>query len=726
MSVDVRSVSAAPTRLRAPWSIVARAAVVPRRLSWPHAPLAAIAALAAFLGLFRIGREGYANTYYAAAVKSMLDNRHAFFFVSFDSGGFVTVDKPPLGLWVQAAFAWVLGFHGWSILLPQALASVGSVLILYHLVGRVFGPVAGLLAALALAVAPINVAASRNNTADCVLVFVLLLATWAVSRSLERGSVRWFCVGMALVGLGFNIKMLQAYLVLPALLLAWFLTPACERAGEVDPGAEAVMVVATRRSVRNRFGGLIAGAVVLLFVSFSWATIVQLTPADQRPYIGSSANNSIFNLIFGYNGLNRLLPRGWSILGITNGSTTALGGGPGGGGGVGGVSENGPAGIFRLIDTELGGQVGWLLPMALIGLVAAWGRHRWWRMDRVRLALVVWGGWLLTQATFFSIAGFYHRYYLSMLWPAVAALAGIGVVALWRSYRAGGWRTWLLPTALGASAAVQIKILNDYPTWRDRLVPAIAGLAAVSCLGLLVGSLLRLRRLRLGRVGIGLAAAGVLALLIAPATWSGITVADASSNAVLPVAGPAGAGDGIGFGGRSGGFGSFGPGQTLPNGEAAGRPSGASDGERPTFTEGQRGQVGQNGPGELGKADSGLIAYLLANQGKATYLVAVQSASQASSIILQTDKAVMAMGGFTGSDPILTVDSFKHLLADGKVRFILGGGFGGRGGGFGRGQTGVDTWVRQSCAVVPASGYAAGSSIGDNQTLYDCQNAVTS
>jgi 4-amino-4-deoxy-L-arabinose transferase-like glycosyltransferase len=209
------------------------------------------------------------------------------------------------------------------------------------------------------------------------------------------------------------------------------------------------------------------------------------------------------------------------------------------------VSENGPAGILRLIDTNLGGQIGWLLPLAVIGLVAAWGSRRWWRLDRGRLALVVWGGWLVTQGTFFSVAGFYHRYYLSMLSPAVAALVGIGVVALWRHERAGGRFFWLLPLALVATAAVQIKILGDYPTWRDRLVPAIAILGGGVALGLLLGQLRWFSHLRSGWIARALAVAGVLTLLIAPATWSGITVADANSNATLPAAGPAGSGMGV-------------------------------------------------------------------------------------------------------------------------------------------------------------------------------------
>ncbi len=226
MRAELSDVRTARTRAGRTGRALALAGAVPVRLTWSHAALASILTFSAFLGLFRLGREGDGNAYYAAAVKSMLDNWHAFFYASFDSGGFVSVDKPPLGLWIQSAFAAVLGFHGWSILLPQVLASVGSVFLLFALVRRACGPVAGLLAALALAVAPINVAVARNNTSDGVLVLFLLAAAWATMRAAERGSIRWLLTAMALVGLGFNVKMLQAYLVLPALVLVYLLAPA--------------------------------------------------------------------------------------------------------------------------------------------------------------------------------------------------------------------------------------------------------------------------------------------------------------------------------------------------------------------------------------------------------------------------------------------------------------------------------------------------------------------
>src|SRR5579885_2419034 len=257
------------------------------RPPWQWPALAAVLAVAAALNLIAISREGYANGYYAAAVRSMLQSWHNFFFVAFDPGGFVTIDKPPLGFWVQTASAKLFGFHGWSLLLPQALAGVLSVAVLFFIVRRRFGNVAALLAALALALTPISVATNRNNTIDSQLVLTSLLAAWATLKATERGSLRWLLLAMALVGLGFNIKTLEAFLVLPALIL--------------------VYLVAAPVGWRRRILQLAAAGVVLLAVSLAWVVTVDLIPASQRPYVGSSQHNSELELALGYNGLQRLL-----------------------------------------------------------------------------------------------------------------------------------------------------------------------------------------------------------------------------------------------------------------------------------------------------------------------------------------------------------------------------------------------------------------------------------
>src|SRR5919205_3175139 len=491
---------------------------------WHRLALAAILILSAFLNLFRISSQGYSNTYYAAAVKDMLTSWHSFFFVSFDAG-FVTVDKPPLGLWIQAASAYLFGFDGVSLLLPEALAGVLSVALLYQLVRRVFGPVAGLVAALALAVTPVAVAVERTNNSDGLLVLTVLIGAWAVIRAVETGRLRWLLVSVAVVGLGFNIKMLEAYLVLPAFYLLYFL--------------------ASPVSWRRRFVHLGAATVVLAVVSLSWAVVVDLTPADQRPYVGSSSNNSVLDLAFGYNGANRLLGREGAPGGGQGQSAqeNAQEGPPGGGGfGPGGAGENGDPGPFRLLDEQLAGQIGWLLPLAIVGLLAAsWQnrprlplgqrprdlpRWRWWlakrasffktlthlRLDQRQGALVLWGTWLFTMAVFFSIAGMFHRYYMVMLAPAIAALVGAGIVALWSDYRRAGWRGWLLPLTLLGMAALHAYIILTYyaEDWGGWLTIVIVGLCLVAAAALVV---LRLRpRLNVSVYAAGMVAVGVLAL----------------------------------------------------------------------------------------------------------------------------------------------------------------------------------------------------------------------
>jgi len=264
---------------------------VPNKNGWPslwrRLALAGVMLISIFMNFYQLGQNGFGNLYYAAAIRSMLDSWRNFFFVAFDPGGFVSIDKPPLGFWLQAASAKVFGFTPFSVFLPQALAGVLSVLLLYHLVRRHFGVVAGLLAALALAISPISVVTNRNNTIDSMLVLVMLLGAWAVLRAAESGKLRWLLLCAVFAGLGFNIKMLEAYLVVPAYGLLYLL--------------------AAPRRLRVRIAHLALAALLLLTISLSWAVVVDLTPAASRPYVGSSQNNSEVVPALGYNGIQRLL-----------------------------------------------------------------------------------------------------------------------------------------------------------------------------------------------------------------------------------------------------------------------------------------------------------------------------------------------------------------------------------------------------------------------------------
>jgi 4-amino-4-deoxy-L-arabinose transferase-like glycosyltransferase len=597
---------------------------------WHRLTIMAILSLSTFLNFFRLGQEGYANLYYAAAVKSMLASWHNFFFVSFDPGGFVSVDKPPLGLWVQAISAKVFGFGGTSLLLPQALAGVLSVALLYHLVRGTLGPTAGLISALVLATTPISVSANRNNTMDSVLLLVLLLAAWAVLRATETGQLRWLLICVVLVGLGFNIKMLQAFLVLPAFYLLY--------------------LIAAPLPWTRRFLHLAVATIVLLAVSMAWAVVVDLTPPDQRPYVGSSQDNTVLELIIGHNGLKRLLPGG--LRGIL-GSQTLPGpspsqqlprsrGGPSGqpapsGSGSppdqlvpGGPSapgtrsarpfssEIGEPGTLRLFNRQLAGQISWLLPLAGLGLVVAtWQTRLRFPLHRRHQSLLLWGAWWLTQAVFFSVANMFHRYYLEMMAPAIAALVGAGVVAIWKEYRRPGPRGRLLPLAMIGSALAEAVILVPFPAWSRWLTPLVVGMCLVVAAVLVIARLTR--QSRSTRWTRTLVAVGLLALLIPPTVWSLIPVLH-GGDAGLPFAGP------------------------------------------DLLAETRRDETRDVEP---------LIDYLLANQQNGTFLVATLNARDAAPIILATGEPVMALGGFTGADPILEAEELAQRVEDGDVRFFL-------------------------------------------------------
>ncbi|MDB5077297.1 MAG: glycosyltransferase family 39 protein, partial [Chloroflexi bacterium] len=346
-------------------------------LFWPRVGLGLILLLSAALELIGLANEGYANSYYSAGIKSMLTSWHNFFFVSYDAGGFVSIDKPPLGLWIEAASAKLLGFSGFSMLLPEALTGVLSVALLYQLIARSWGPVAGLAAALALAVTPISVVIDRNNTMDSLLILVLLLGAWAATLAAEQGRLRMLLLCALFVGLGFNIKMLQAYLVLPAFGLMYLL------------GAPLPKL--------KRVAHLVFATVVLLVVSLAWATFVDLTPASQRPFVSDSGTNSELSLALGYNGLGRftqVLFPGTSVLHIfgINIDLTIV---------PTFAADIGNPGFFRMLSPVLGTQVSWLLPLALIGLLAAGGRQPVRvPINRQGQSVMLWGGWLVGTGFF--------------------------------------------------------------------------------------------------------------------------------------------------------------------------------------------------------------------------------------------------------------------------------------------------------------------------------------
>lgn len=644
--------------------------------------MAAIVALAAKLNFWNLSASGYGNLYYAAAVRSMAQSWHNFFFVSYDPGGFVSVDKPPLGFWVQVLSVKLLGFSGFSLLLPETIAGVLSVIVLWRVVRWTFGAAPGVLAALALALSPINIVANRDNILEPLLTLTLLLAAWAICVAARRGSLRWLLVSALLVGLGFNIKMLEAYLVVPALALVYLL------------GAPM--------RLRMRLRHLALAGAVMLALSFTWIVAVDAVPAAQRPYVGSTVTNSELDLALGYNGLGRLLGGGESHAnhdaapgehGAGHASSTLPGGihvgspvsGPNSGPTKGyphpvptrTVSHHGldtpPSAVgvpgpLRLFQPQLGSQVAWLLPLALVGLAilagsalwfvasgeepgaeaaaeagswSAWdARWSWLRRDARTHGLALWGMWLLTQGVCFSLAHTINAYYVAILAPAICALAAFGAVALWRAYRASFhapltparrgalWLGLLLPLASLATLAQQSVYLSAAPDWQPGLsffllVSACALAALLYALRGWDALNLRMARRKMGRLtsslASSLAAVSLAVTLIAPVGWT------ASS---------------------------------LTWGNAGGWPSAG-----PQFAHAE--------PSWNPLVDTTTMRYLLTHRGEDRFIVGAVNSYITAPIIVATGQPVLDMGGFNGADPILTDHLLAQLVAQDQVHLFL-------------------------------------------------------
>lgn len=570
---------------------------------WQWFALAAIILFAVLMDFYRLTQEGYANLYYAAAVKSMLTSWHNFFFVSFDSAGFVSVDKPPLGLWIQTISAMLFGFKGWSLLLPQALAGVFSVIVLYFLVRRFFGANAGLIAALLLAVTPISVVANRNNTMDSQLLFVLLLAAYFLVLAVERGKLGWLLLAMALVGIGFNIKMLQAYMVLPAFFV--------------------LFLFAARTSWWRRFLYLGIAAVLLLVISLSWAFVVDNTPADQRPYVGSSSDNTVMELILGHNGASRL----GSILAVV-GVEYRRPGPPPENSNPAAVNpkssrnmlkdETGEPGISRLFNHQLAGQISWFFPFALLSLLVIVLQSRLkFPLNKMHQFALFWGTWLISQAVFFSYAGLFHRYYLTMMAPAIAALSGGGLVCMVADYRKNGWKGWLLPVGVLLLGLTETFILASFPEYGKWFIPIVLSVSLLTTFSLV---LLRFRKDHKGRILNGLLIAGFAVSLLPLAVWAFIPVWH-GGNAWLPFAGP----------------------DVL---------------EKP---------LNDNQIGDIDKT----ISFLAMHKDGEKFLAATLDARTASPMILKTGEPVMALGGFIGGDKILSVDELEAMVLNREIRFFF-------------------------------------------------------
>ncbi|MGA9288452.1 MAG: glycosyltransferase family 39 protein [Anaerobacillus sp.] len=685
-----------------------------RNISRLDKPLVLIVLLSAFLNGFNIWTDQYANSYYTTAVGSMMQSFHNFFYASLDSAGSVTVDKPPVTFWLQTISAEIFGLHGWSVILPQALAGIGSVLLMYFLIKPRFGRTAARLAALTMATTPVAVAVSRTNNIDSMLVFTLLLATWLLFRGIKKNSV-WALIGaFAVVGVGFNMKMLQAYMVLPAFYLIYLL--------------------AVKMKWKKKASVLVGATAVLIAVSLSWAIIVDLTPEDQRPYIGSSETNSVLELAFGYNGMSRLLgqdggmqPGGEagegfpsnpgqnpsdvgdrssdSDQGVMNGPPSNIEGvgNPGGagmmpGGNSGGMFGTGEKGPLRLFQSGLSGQASWLLPFALLASIGLLSGLRLREMSPKHQETLFWLAWLIPVGVFFSIAGFFHHYYLIMLAPPIAALVGAGAVELFQSYRTSeGWKTWLLPSSILVTAIVQSVILHHYNS-------EIGSGWSWTILLLGIGATLFLVMMKVQKVGSRFYPGILMAILfIGPLYWASTPIVY-GGNSMLPQAGPT----------ASGGMGPPGnlPGQKDGADVAQGSlPSGMEMvGELPEGMKGGKG--GLMGAGMTPETiDETTYSYLKENNTGETYLFATMNYNTAAPYIIEENESIITMGGFSSNDPVYSIDEMKELIESGKVKyfFVSEGRMGGS-------NAELLDWIKENGELIPDEEWKNSSEEDDNMS----------
>jgi len=611
--------------------------------------LAGLLGLAAVLNLWGLSINGWANTYYSAAVRSMSSSWHNFLYASLDPSGLMTVDKPPLSLWVQALSARVFGFHPLSILTAQALMGIAAVGLIYDLTRRRFGRPAGFVAGLALATTPVVVAVSRHNNPDELLVLCCVAALWFALRALESGRTKWLVLSGVAVGLGFECKMAVAFMVVPGIAAAWLWTRS------LAPAAGGRLA-----SIRQ----LVAGGAAMVAVAAAWPVLVTLTPAADRPWISGTSDNSIWSLIFGYNGLGRL-----------SGQT----GGPGGAGA--GAMFGGPTGPFRLLQSSLGDQAGWLLGFAVVAGLALLARSRLRRDDPRTGWLIIVGGAFVTTAVAFSFAGgIFHPYYVSLLAPFTAALVGAGA-GLMLDARGG---RWLAPLAIGAGMSTELVVLGELGGrlgWARWLL-IVLGAATATALALRLAP----------RTRAVLVAVAVAALLVAPATWAAETLGHATSG-TFPTGGPANAAEIGGGGPGGGGFGggrrpSFGGGAGGPatggfappagalGGQAGGpgamQAPGAFGGGPPTASNGARGfGGGAFGGAPFGGENATLTAAIRYAKAHGGGTIGVESQSGAAAAILSSDANVAGLGGFSGRESTVTVAWLASEVRTGHLRWVL-------------------------------------------------------
>ena len=595
---------------------------------WVRPGLLTLLVGTAVLYLWGLGSSGWANSYYAAAAQAGTQDWKAWLFGSLDAGNAITVDKPPAAMWVMGLSGRLFGFNEFTMLLPQALMGVAAVAVLYLTVKRVSGPGAGLLAGAVLALTPVSALVFRYNNPDALLVLLLIVAAYCTVRAIENGGTRWMALTGCAVGFAFLTKMLQAFLPVPALALAF--------------------LIAAPTGIWKRLRALAVAGIAMAASAGWYVALVSAWPSDSRPYIAGSTDNTLLQLALGYNGLERI---------------TGGGGAPGGGGGRGGppggsLFFGGEPGITRMFGPSFGAEASWLLPAALIGLLAlavlTWRRAR---TDRLRASLVLWGGWMLITAAVFSFMdGTVHPYYTVALAPAIAAVVGIATAEVLLRRNSRVWRG-VLALMLAVTGGWSVVLLGRAPEW----LPWLRWVILAGALALAV--VLAFGMPRLGRVTAAVAAAAVLFGLAGSTAFAVYNVTQTHSGPGT-MSGPS----------KEGLFG--GPG----------------------------GPGGRGGP--FGDRDNPAVEALV-RDADGRWAAAGIGSMQVSDLELKTGRSLMAIGGFAGGDPSPTLQQFQQYVADGQVRYFLASDRRGPGGPAGR-ATGaaadITSWVERNFTKLDVDG----------------------
>ena len=634
--------------------------------AWARPALFALLLATGAFYVIGLTSNGWANSFYSAAVQAGSQSWKAFLFGSSDAGNSITVDKPPASLWVMALSVRIFGLSSFSILLPEVLMGVATVGVVHATVKRCSTAAAGLLAGAVLALTPVAVLMFRFNNPEALLVLLMTLGAWATMRSIEQGSPKWMAIVGVFIGLGFLTKALQVLLVVPFFGLGY--------------------VLFANTTLRRRIVGAIVGVGAMLLSAGWWVAIVELIPASMRPYIGGSQDNSFLSVTFGYNGLGRL----------SGSEVGSVGGGQRGPG-------SGTESITRLFTQTIGGQISWLLPTAALLLIAGLAfRGRRPRTDLRRASYVVWGGWLLVTGLVFSLmAGIFHEYCTVALAPAIAALVGMGACEAWdrRTHWAG---RGVLAAAAGTAAGMGFWLLGRttaYGGWL-RWSVLVVGFAA---------ALLLLLTDRLPRFATAVTVGGAVAAALAGPTAYAVTTVTTPHTGSIVTAGPnTGGPGGMGRGGVPGGGmprGGF-PGG-APGGLAGGMPGGMPPGGFPGGSDQTGGRGGANGMGGLLNASTPsaeVVAALRAEASSYRWAAATVGSQNAAGLQLGSGEPVMPIGGFNGSDPSPTLDEVKGYVASGDIHYFLGGGgFRGQNGGGNSGNE-ISSWVQANFTQVSIGG----------------------